>query len=257
GAKSDAKERIIGALIGLGLILTSWLILNSINPNLVNFNLNLPAVGETTTAGGAPGAVPPTGPCSVTPLTPLSDSSVIAMENGAAVVWTSKDPNVNNNLIKLQAEFYKLDNALMLKDYGSGVTLTVNSAYRPIEYQKHLWEIWNKWKNQGLETSTNPNCATLKNEVGAEYSKHGLGSLVGSPNGCAPHVKGTGIDIRITNGTFSSSPSDTSNLLGINAFMQTAPPPSNTQIDLMWQGISGDEVHFNLKNPPYTGCATI
>ncbi|MBI5400639.1 MAG: hypothetical protein HZB12_00775, partial [Candidatus Yonathbacteria bacterium] len=57
GAKSDAKERIIGALIGLGLILTSWLILNSINPNLVNFNLNLPAVGETVAtappAGGA------------------------------------------------------------------------------------------------------------------------------------------------------------------------------------------------------------
>ncbi len=40
-AKSDAKEQIVNALIGLGIILSSWLLLNTINPNLVNFSLEL------------------------------------------------------------------------------------------------------------------------------------------------------------------------------------------------------------------------
>lgn len=40
-AKNDAKERIEGALIGLTIILSSYLILNSINPRLVEFNLDL------------------------------------------------------------------------------------------------------------------------------------------------------------------------------------------------------------------------
>lgn len=46
-AKQGANERITNAFIGLGLILTSYLILNSINPDLVNFKLDLPAVGTS------------------------------------------------------------------------------------------------------------------------------------------------------------------------------------------------------------------
>lgn len=43
-AKSSAKARITNAFIGLALILTSYLILNSINPKLVQFNLTLEKV---------------------------------------------------------------------------------------------------------------------------------------------------------------------------------------------------------------------
>lgn len=56
-AKQDAKNRITNALIGLTLILTSYLILNSINPELVNLKFELPPVSvalptDTGTAGG-------------------------------------------------------------------------------------------------------------------------------------------------------------------------------------------------------------
>lgn len=44
-AKSDAIEDVQHALIGLAIILTSYLLLNSINPNLVRFNFMLPPVG--------------------------------------------------------------------------------------------------------------------------------------------------------------------------------------------------------------------
>lgn len=49
-AKNSAKNRIQNAVIGLLLIISSWLILSSISPDLVNFNLELPAIGAPTGA---------------------------------------------------------------------------------------------------------------------------------------------------------------------------------------------------------------
>lgn len=48
-AKSAALEKVQNALIGLTIILTSYLLLNSINPSLVNVNFKLPAVSLTAT----------------------------------------------------------------------------------------------------------------------------------------------------------------------------------------------------------------
>ena len=41
GIKSSSKGRITEALVGLVLALSAWLILNTINPDLINFKLNL------------------------------------------------------------------------------------------------------------------------------------------------------------------------------------------------------------------------
>ncbi len=46
-AKSGAKERMFNAFIGLTLVLVSYLILNSINPNLLILNFKLPPVTGT------------------------------------------------------------------------------------------------------------------------------------------------------------------------------------------------------------------
>lgn len=40
----DAKGRILNAILGLLLALTAWLILNLINPNLVDFSLMIPHI---------------------------------------------------------------------------------------------------------------------------------------------------------------------------------------------------------------------
>jgi len=42
--KSDGKERIKNAVFGLVLVIGAWLILNEINPNLLNLNLNIEKV---------------------------------------------------------------------------------------------------------------------------------------------------------------------------------------------------------------------
>jgi hypothetical protein len=230
-AKSGAKERIINAFVGLALILTSYLILNSLNPDLVNFKLDLPPVGQVPTI-----LTTPTGAscASMAPLTPLSGDALI-MEGGATVLFSSTDPNIQKNLTKLQAEVGKLQEALR----KVGGSATVNSAYRPLAYQNHFYEINNRWNTLGLKDNTDPGCADFKAQVGAEYSKHGLNGVVASPNSCAPHVKGVGVDITVSNYSLSS----------INTFMQ------NNGIDLTWAALSNDPVHFNLKNPPYSGCA--
>jgi len=57
-AKSTAKEHMMNAFIGLTLVLTSYLILNSINPKLVAFNLLLPPVGGVVPKVKAPVVVP-------------------------------------------------------------------------------------------------------------------------------------------------------------------------------------------------------
>lgn len=59
-AKKNAKSDITNALIGLALILSSYLILNTINPNLVALNFSLPSVvlpptaTSTANTAGAP-----------------------------------------------------------------------------------------------------------------------------------------------------------------------------------------------------------
>jgi len=75
-AKSGAKERITNALIGLTLVLVSYLILNSINPNLVSFNFMLPPVG---TSPMVPTVVPPSGVCPSP-----NDTSVACCPSGIA-----------------------------------------------------------------------------------------------------------------------------------------------------------------------------
>ena len=52
-AKGEGKERITQALYGLLIALLSWLILNTINPDLVNLKLTIPGLPNTNTLGGA------------------------------------------------------------------------------------------------------------------------------------------------------------------------------------------------------------
>ncbi len=49
--KSAGKERIKNAIYGLILVIAAWLILNEINPNLLNINLNIESATVTAPAG--------------------------------------------------------------------------------------------------------------------------------------------------------------------------------------------------------------
>jgi len=60
----DAKSRIINALLGLVLALAAWLILYTINPDLVDFSLVIPPINTAPTGSSEPTQPPGSGPAS-------------------------------------------------------------------------------------------------------------------------------------------------------------------------------------------------
>lgn len=227
-AKSDALEQLQRALIGLAIILSSYLVLNSIDPKLVAFDLTLKQV---TPAELEQAPIVVDTRCDITPPTTLTGKA-LEMENGVKVVWEAgaeaADPNTfNANLNKTKVEVDKLLAALKSAGYSG----TVTSAYRPYEYQRHLYEISTKWNNnlKNLNTEIWPGCVPLQKEIESEYTKHGLLGPVANPVGNAPHIIGTGVDIDLKGIAYTE----------IDAFM------SKKGIKLDWQNLENDEVHFN------------
>lgn len=64
-ARSEANKKMTDSAIGLALILASYLILNSINPKLVQFNLMLPPVSISPSQQVSAGPTEPTAPVAV------------------------------------------------------------------------------------------------------------------------------------------------------------------------------------------------
>lgn len=247
-AKSGAKERIVRAITGLTIILSSYLLLNSINPDLVNFKLELPSVvvRNWVQPTGPAGTIDPSGcPTITSPSELLNTPEALSMEasGGTSIIFSADDSVVQANLSRLKTESNHLIGALA----QIGISARVTSAYRPYAYQKHLYQIYDAWVVKNLRNNNDPVCATAKATVGAEYSKHGLGSLVSNPDTQnSPHMVGTGVDIKLDFGSTGATFNDFSSLGNthwhdINSFMVYE------GIKLNWQGIPGDEVHFNLR----------
>jgi len=242
--KSNAKNQITNAFIGLALVISSYLILDSINPKLVQFDLTLNQV--TPAPLGVAAAVVNTGNCPFPPLPPVSADAQI-FENGQTVSFTAVNlPPVQDNLTKLQTEVNKFKTALTTAQPGSSIV--INSAYRPMSYQRHLWEVSSYWfqgnpvGGEGpLKDNFNSACSALKAQVGAEITHHKIGSMVSNPSICAPHVRGIGVDLKVT---------------GISAGFDINTFLISKGIDLLWQGLSNDPVHYNLQRAPFIppGC---
>lgn len=237
-AKSNAKSMIANSFLGLTLMLVSYLILNSINPKLVQFDLSL-----KKTEMGITNIDVVTCPSDYSNADGLfiTDPLALRMENGDKVLWTASEPRFQPNLDKLKTEVDKFRDLLIDRE----IALEVNSAYRPYAYQKHLYVIYRLWVKEGLKDCDDPIFANIKTLVGDEYRKHGLGSLVANPDtNPSPHTKGRGVDL-----SFSSSNGNITPQMA--AYFLNSPTPSG--INISWQAITGDEAHFNLLNPPYTG----
>ncbi len=248
--KSAAKGRILDALVGLLLLLGCVVILNTINPELLNVGLSLKPISHSIESDleytiPDPVVTPhnTTGACPYAMNTPHTQESVD---------FESSDPNVQKNLDALAGAV----TALKAKVKEAGGTLSVSSAHRSLAYQKHFYEI--KTVNSALKADNNPDCATLRTQIKNEIQMHGLGGC-DDPGGCivnppytpekcggnanqsaAPHVRGIGVDLKIVGITRATAD-------GIAA---------SNGINLHWQNIPKDQAHWNLITPPYKGCAS-
>lgn len=86
-------------------------------------------------------------------------------------------------------------NCLQTAVTDAGGTFSLNSAYRPPQYQAHLREVWDKWKL--LKNNQDPECADLKKKVNAEFTKHGLLSTQ-RPAAISKHTQGLAIDVTLS-----------------------------------------------------------
>ncbi|MBV6712607.1 peptidoglycan-binding protein [Paenibacillus chitinolyticus] len=102
-------------------------------------------------------------------LSNMTDPLAIRMENGEKVIWDNVDPV----LIQKRDKYVSL---LKQKNW----TITFNSAYRPYQYQRHLYEI--------VQNASKSSC------VAAEKAAHGLGTEVAKPSNTAPHTRGIAFD---------------------------------------------------------------
>lgn len=262
----DGRQAILAAIIGLCIALGSWLIIDTVL-NVISGGspfrpwTKLECVSEdriipaetTNTTGGTSG---PTGACPA-PLTALTGEA-LTFENGQTLSFSSSDPNIQRNLSKLAAEYGKFLN-LIDDDGGVGAA---NSAYRPLEYQRHFFEI--KTKFDQLKNNTNPSCSAIKQQILAEIKKHRICDNPDNPQVCvignpgtsqypcgAPHTWGKGLDMTITGSVFANADASESHVSAVNSRLAQA------GIDLRWQLLTGDRIHYNLQNAPFVpaGCA--
>lgn len=119
--KSEGKARIKNALISLTFVIASYLILYTINPNLLTLNLNIEDVNIKPAEGGSLGPAAtsgdflcPTGQC-------------VAMPNGIAMVSSGKTINqaIASKLTTLDTELEK-----------AGLQLVVTEAYPPSRHHQ-------------------------------------------------------------------------------------------------------------------------
>jgi hypothetical protein len=106
-----------------------------------------------------------------------------------------------------------------------GWRITYSSAYRPMVYQSHFWDIQNG--------------SASKTEIGREHAKnpHRLSSLVSKPSRSSPHIAGVAWDCTVTDKSGRALNSMTnihSDLLSLMLSVGLRKPPSN------------DNIHFQL-----------
>lgn len=240
GAIESAKGRIWDALIGFVILLSAWLLVDTILKILVVGNdqtssteaARLPGLGPwnevicsespiatpiapPATVESGEGITTGTTPCDkIQPLTPLTDPQAIQMEGGASVIF-------NNSTLQACANKF-------IGMVGGRVT----SAYRPQPYQTHLWEIRDRWCTQGLRANDDPQCSSLKSQIASEVSKH-----FGSSWNCgavaqnaSSHGAGTGVDIS-----------------GVDHGTQRVIDAAAASC-LSWANYPGDPWHYNLRS---------
>lgn len=72
---------------------------------------------------------------------------------------------------------------------------TVDSAYRPSSYNRHLQEVWDKWMRELIENDR-PECQSLRTEVRNHFNSHDLiPSARARPHTNSAHTRGQAFDL--------------------------------------------------------------
>lgn len=137
------------------------------------------------------GGSPPSGDCSVPDLTDLTGSTKDE-ENHKGPDEKNLSDEMKSDLACLRQTAAK--NGVVVDD------VDISSAYRSKEYQKHLWEIFDRYGK--LLNNRNPACDALRAKIEAEMRKHAIIGQPKDPNNDPRHSAGGALDLSGTDGTF-------------------------------------------------------
>jgi hypothetical protein len=144
---------------------------------------NLPVLDRVTIPQPnlAPTAIPN---CSVEPLPEIYDAEAVRFEN-------EEGPNTSGLLPEMAQALEKFRKLVM----SAGGTFDLKSAYRPLEYQEHLREVWFKWMRE-LRYNRQPGCQGLRAQVSEEFTRHKL-MPTQMPVTDSDHTRGMAIDAAV------------------------------------------------------------
>ena len=122
--------------------------------------------------------------CSVAPLNPIWDPGAALFEASADTMAVVDTTGLTEATAGALARLEQLVTSL-------GGRLELKSAYRPVAYQEHLQEIWDKMR--ALRRTRQPGCQALRAQISAEFSRHRL-LVTQRPVTDSDHTRGVGID---------------------------------------------------------------
>lgn len=255
GGKEKAKQILTNTILGIIISLSAWMIVGAVMAALykppkdsggstwgtwqelmvgggADSCLDQPGSGAPAPTTPAPTTppitvVPPT--CKVSPLSSILDTDRLSQQmedmSEPRVIWENTNPRLRKCAEKFVSVLHK----------GGEKKAYISSAYRPKAYQTHLWEIHDRWCTQGLKSSTNSACDSLKSAIWREVSMHGL-SKCGAVGATSYHTASNGI-------TAGSIGVDIAGILNPgNLFQRDAAKMSC----LDWKNHPDDPYHYDL-----------
>ena len=147
-AKSDAKDRIRSAILGLLIVLAAYLILWTINPDLVRLELNIPAITEFMPP---PGGVPPVG----VPSLPAICSGCEPAQN---YNFPQKAPGAgcSGPVCYVEASLGTRLAALNTALQGAGISWRVNEMYPPTRIHRNSCHQYGTCVDASITSSATP-----------------------------------------------------------------------------------------------------
>lgn len=170
--QKQGKEIIIRVITGLAFVFCVWVVLNSINPEILKNTLSFgPVIGEVVT-----GPTNPPGGGTTTPPNTTGDKCTDIPASDLVTVQGS---------YQLKKDAAAQFNSMYDAAKAAGYTLTLTSAYRSPARQTQIWNSYGCKVVSGSAVCNGGKSVAIPCSLGGPGSNHSTGYAVDVNNGCS------------------------------------------------------------------------
>ena len=170
--QKQGKEVIVRVISGLVFVFTVWLILNSINPNILNNKLTF-AILDSVPSGNNTGNSTSTPPNNVPPNTSGAQCTPIPASDLVSIQGYQLKTDAANNFNQMYAAAQK-----------DGVNLRLTSGYRSPDRQTQIWNSYGCKLVNGRASCSGGKSVAVPCSLGGPGSNHSTGYAVDISVGC-------------------------------------------------------------------------